>query len=482
MHAMLKLNSSGEKYQKARVAHWDNVARSMDTWKGLGRYYHRRLRDIYQFMIPPGQRVIEIGCGHGDLIASLKPARGIGVDFSSEMIKRATERHPEIEFIHADAHCLGLQEQFDYIILSDIVNDLWDIQTVFQEIKIISSPRTRVIINSYSRLWEIPLLIAKSLGLGKPVLFQNWLTVDDIIGLLNLADFETIRQWEEILCPLSVPLLSGFCNRIIAKLWPFNYFALTNFVIAKPRELVTAAVHEPSVSVVIPARNEAGNVLQIFERTPEMGSNTEFIFVEGHSADATYEAVEKAMVLHPHRRCMLLRQSGVGKGDAVRLGFSHAKGDILMVLDADLSVPPEDLLRFYDALTSGKAEFINGVRLVYPMEKQAMRFINLLGNKFFSIAFSWLLGQPVKDTLCGTKALWRLDYERIAVNRSYFGEFDPFGDFDLLFGAAKLNLKIMEVPIRYRERTYGSTNIKRWSHGWLLLKMVFYAMRRIKFI
>ena len=156
-------------------------------------------------------------------------------------------------------------------------------------------------------------------------------------------------------------------------------------------------------------------------------------------------------------------------------------GDILMILDADLTVPPEDLPRFYDALCQGRGEFVNGVRLVYPMEKEAMRFLNLVGNKFFSLVFSWLLGQPIKDTLCGTKVLWKTDYERIAANRSYFGDFDPFGDFDLLFGAAKLNLKIVEIPIRYRERTYGTTNISRWKHGCLLLKMVLFALRRIKF-
>ncbi|MDP2724847.1 MAG: glycosyltransferase family 2 protein [Syntrophales bacterium] len=178
----------------------------------------------------------------------------------------------------------------------------------------------------------------------------------------------------------------------------------------------------------------------------------------------------------------MLRQSGVGKGDAVRLGFAHAKGDILMILDADLTVPPECLPRFYDVLHRGKGEFANGVRLVYPMEKEAMRFLNLMGNKFFSRAFSWLLGQPIKDTLCGTKTLWKSDYDRIVANRSHFGDFDPFGDFDLLFGAAKLNIKIHEVPIRYMERSYGATNIQRWRHGWLLLKMVFFAVRRIKFV
>jgi glycosyltransferase involved in cell wall biosynthesis len=206
------------------------------------------------------------------------------------------------------------------------------------------------------------------------------------------------------------------------------------------------------------------------------------VFVEGHSKDDTYAAIARAMQNDPKRRCQLLRQSGMGKGDAVRLGFAHASGDIVMILDADLTVPPEDLPRFYEALRSNKAELANGVRLVYPMERQAMRPLNLIGNKFFSVAFSWLLGQPIKDTLCGTKALWKADYDKIAASRSYFGDLDPFGDFDLIFGAAKLGLKMLDIPIRYRERTYGTTNIQRWSHGWLLLKMLVLAAARIKFV
>jgi glycosyltransferase involved in cell wall biosynthesis len=329
---------------------------------------------------------------------------------------------------------------------------------------------------------ELPFRIIRKLGLAKPALFQNWLTVEDISGLLSLADFEVIRNWEEIVWPLRTPLIDSFLNRFCAKIWPFRWFDLTHVIIAKPCSDLSALPAKPKVSVIVPARNEAGNIAQIFSRVPEMGGGTELIFVEGNSTDNTYQMIEKAIADNPQRKSMLLSQSGKGKGDAVRLGFERAHGDILMILDADLTVPPEDLPRFYDVLSSGKAEFVNGVRLVYPMEKEAMRFFNLLGNKFFSLAFSWLLGQPIKDTLCGTKVLWKKDYERIASNRSYFGDFDPFGDFDLLFGAAKLNLKIREVPIRYRERTYGSTNISRWKHGWLLLKMVSFAALKIKFI
>ena len=236
------------------------------------------------------------------------------------------------------------------------------------------------------------------------------------------------------------------------------------------------------MSVVVAARNEAGNIAQIFDRVPDMGAGTELIFVEGNSSDDTWGAIEREIARRPAVNAHLFKQPGKGKGDAVRTGFREATGDVLMILDADMTVPPEDLPRFYEAWRSGKGEFVNGVRLVYPMEDRAMRFFNHVGNKFFSLAFTWLLSQSIKDTLCGTKVLSKRSYETIAANRGYFGEIDPFGDFDLIFGAAKYNLKIVDLPVRYGERTYGETNIQRWSHGMLLLRMVVKAMRKIKFV
>jgi len=426
--------------------------------------------------------VCEIGCGEGDLLAALKPSVGVGIDFSKEMIRTAQKKHPHLIFIQADCHDIKLDETFDVVILSDLLNDLWDVQRVFQNIRPLVHPRTRIIINSYSRLWEKPLSIARRLRLSRPTLPQNWFTVEDIFNMLRLSDYEVIRKWEEIVFPLPFPLLSAFFNRFLVKIWPFRLFALANFILAKPVLALSEQEPKPSVSVLVPARNEAGNITNILRRVPEMGSFTEIIFVEGHSKDDTYNVIKQEIPKFPDKRCRLIRQTGVGKADAVRAGFKIASGDILMILDADITVPPEDLPRFYEALVRGKGEFINGVRLVYPMEDRAMRFFNILGNKFFSVAFSWLLGQSIKDTLCGTKVLKKEDYFRIADNRAYFGEFDPFGDYDLIFGASKLGLKIVDLPIRYRERVYGSTNIQRWRHGLLLLKMLLVAARRIKFV
>ncbi|HTY23099.1 MAG TPA: glycosyltransferase, partial [Desulfomonilaceae bacterium] len=405
------MSDAKDQYRDNRRAHWDSVAREIGSAATWGGFYHKRLTEIYKSLVFPGLRVIEIGCGHGDLLAALQPAFGLGVDFSSEMIRVATERHPELRFIEADAHELELNERFDVIILSDLVNDLWDVQDAFVKMASLADRNTRVIINLYSRVWELPLAATERLGLARPTLNQNWLTVEDISDLLELADFQVIRHWSEILCPLGIPFLAGVCNRFLVKLWPFRLAALTNFVVARPAWQRKVQSHTPLVSVIVPARNEEGNISQIMQRVPEMGSGTELVFVEGHSTDDTYGAIERAIPEHPHRRCKLFRQTGEGKGDAVRMGFEKADGDILMILDADMTVPPEDLQRFYDALVSGKGEFINGVRLVYPMEDQAMRFLNLVGNRIFSLCFSFLLGQNIKDTLCGTKVLWKDQYE-----------------------------------------------------------------------
>lgn len=468
-------------FRDEHLRFWDDYANTFAQWEGLRGYYQSRLAFVYRFLIPPGMRVLELGCGQGDLLAALEPGFGVGVDFSERMLSRGQARHPHLTFVQADVHEFDTDEKFDFIILSDLVNEVWDVQRVLELVAHHSHPSTRVVLNFYSRLWEFPRKLAEMLHLAKPQLTQNWMTREDLQNLLYLSGFETVRGFSEMMWPVRTPGFDTLCNRYLGKLGLFSWLGITNFIVARPQPEAPRD-REPVVSVIVPARNEAGNIRRIFEEVPTLGAGTELIFVEGHSRDDTYETIEKEMARWPGRSVKLFRQTGKGKGDAVRLGFSEASGELLMILDADLTVPPEDLVRFYEAWRSGKGEFVNGVRLVYPMQDHAMRFFNLLGNKFFSIAFTWLLGQSVKDTLCGTKVLSKRHYEMIAANRAYFGDFDPFGDFDLLFGAAKYNLKIADLPVRYRERTYGTTNIQRWTHGWLLLRMVVQAMRRVKFV
>ncbi len=470
-----------DQYREVRRTHWDAVTINAQKHKSLGGYYHRRLREVFGFHIPTNSSILEIGSGSGDLLASLASDFSVGIDFSTEAVQQAHLSHPECRFLLADGHKLPLAGSFDIIILSDLLNDVFDVQALLGEVRRLCHPGTRILINSYSRVWQLPLWLAERTGAAKANLPQNWLTPEDIHNLTGLSDLEVVRHWLELVLPVNIPLLSSFCNKILARLWPFNTLGLTNCYLVRP-QLPHLEKHRYSVSILIPARNEAGNIPEVFRRLKPFGRSLELIFVEGHSIDDTWKVIQREVKKHPEFACRTLQQTGTGKADAVRTGFEIASGDILMILDADLTVPPEYLERFYQALATHKGEFINGVRLVYPLPRESMQFFNFIGNKFFSLAFTWLLGQPVKDTLCGTKVLFREDYRRIAANREVFGDFDPFGDFDLLFGAARLGLKIVDIPIRYQERTYGSTNISRYRHGALLFKMIFFAARRLKFI
>jgi len=453
-------------------------ARALARPLEASRRYHVLLKRYFAFLVPPGLRVLEVGCGIGDLLAAVKPAKGVGIDFSPKSIELAKARHPDLEFHEAEAATFTAQEPFDYIILSDLVNDLPDVQAVLEQLKKVSHSRTRIVLNFFNNVWRPVLAAAEGIGEKAPAPLQNWLSSADMQNLLHLAGWEMVKTDTRILWPVYTPLLGPFLNRFVAPL--LRPLCLTIFMVARPKPEADAA-RQFSCSVVIPARNEAGNIEAAVLRTPEMGKGTEIIFVEGHSKDNTWEEIQRVVAKYPQRNIKVLKQQTAGKGGAVREAFAVATGDLLFILDADLTMPPEELPKFYEVARSGTAEFVNGVRLVYPMEDQAMQFLNMIANHCFGLAFSWLLGQRLKDTLCGTKVLFRKDYEEIARNRNYFGDFDPFGDFDLLFGAAKLNLRLIDLPIRYQARTYGETNIHRWSHGWLLLRMVIFAARRLKF-
>jgi SAM-dependent methyltransferase len=469
-------------YMTARRRHWDAVAEKMDRWHSWGGYYHKRLAAVYRFLIPPAQRVLEIGCANGNLLAAVHPAFGVGIDISHEMIKRAKSRHVSLHFVVADAHHLPFRCCFDAVILSDLVNDLWDIIGMLEELLPILHRSTRLVINCYSRLWELPLTLSKRLGKSNPLLQQNWVTTQDISGMLRLSGIEPIRHWPEVLLPVPIPLVSAFANRILAKVQPLPALCLTNFIVARPSVRLSTVQERPTVSIIIPTRNEAGNIRALFDTVPAFDKELELIFVEGNSTDNTFETIDREIAAHPNVRCRLLKQQGRGKADAVRLGFDNAQGDVLMILDADLTVQPHDLARFYDVLATGEGDFINGVRLVYPMERHAMRYVNLVGNKLFCLMMSWIIGQHVKDTLCGTKAFWKKDWLRIRELEGHFQDIDPFGDFDLLLGAARLNLKIVDIPVRYGQRTYGATNISRWRDARQLCRIVLRALARIKFI
>lgn len=402
------------------------------------RYYRQEVEKLYKFLVPKGAKKLV-------LRKPIKSAIG----------------------------------KYDYIILDELVGNIDDIQDFLQKLHSNCHPESRIIVTYYNHLWEPVLKLATYLGWRKDPGEQNWLDNNDISNLLILADFEVITEQKRVLVPTDIPIISDLANKWIAHLPFINNLCLITWVIARP---VSKIRKEYSVTIVIPARNEEGNISRAIKEIPKFGKKQEIIFVEGHSKDNTWEKIQNVVKNHKKKNPTLkaFRQTGIGKADAVRLGFKKATGEVLMILDADLTVNPKDLPKFYNALALNKGEYINGSRLVYPMEKDAMRTLNKMGNIVFSWLFTWILGQRIKDTLCGTKVMLKTDYDKIVKNRSFFGDFDPFGDFDLIFGSVKLNMKLIEVPIRYRERTYGSTNISRFKHGWLLLKMTALAFRKLK--
>ena len=459
------------------AAFFDRFAEDEPRWKRRNRTYHRLIAQLMRFHVPRDVRVLEIGSGSGDLLAALEPSAGVGVDVSNRMVERARQQHPGLRFEHGAGEDLQLGETFDYIVLSDVLPYVHDLLALFHRVAEHSHERTRVVIHSYSRAWRPIVRLAELLRLKPRKPIGNWVSPHDVVNLLELAGLEPVTRESRILFPKQVPFLTTFLNGFVGSLWPFNLLSLTYWIVARPlpREL-----GEESVSIVCPCRNEQGHIAELVERIPDFGVPTELIFVEGNSTDDTRGEILRQIAAHPERDIRFAPQGGKGKGDAVRTGFAEAKHDVLMILDGDLSVQPEDLPKFHRGLVEGRAELVNGSRLVYEMEPGSMRFLNVLGNRAFARLLKAIMGQHVKDTLCGTKVLLRRDYERIAAGRSFFGDFDPFGDFDLLFGAARLGLKIVDLPVRYHPRTYGETNISRWRHGTLLLRMTAFAFWKFR--
>ncbi|MFN3075485.1 MAG: glycosyltransferase [Alphaproteobacteria bacterium] len=459
----------------------DRWADRRDGFLARNRAFHDDEYRYLRFLIPEGLKVLEVGCGTGRLLSEIRPARGVGVDLSPRMIEIARRNFPHLEFVVGDiedpAVLDTLEGPFDVIVLADTIGMLEDCQSTLASLHRLCHTDTSLIITYHNYLWEPVLSLAEKAGLRLPEAETNWLRPEDIANLVRLADFEPVREDWRQLVPVSLFGLGRLVNRFLGTLPGIRTLCLRNYLVARPR--FTEPKPE-SATVLVPCRNERGNIEAIVQRLPAFCGHIEILFVEGNSRDGTYEEIERVMQAYPDRDIKVLRQDGRGKGDAVRKGFAHASGEVLMILDADMTVPPEDLPKFFEALASGKGEFINGSRLVYPMEQDAMRLLNRIANHGFSVLFTWLLNQRFTDTLCGTKVLRKRHYDRIAANRSYFGDFDPFGDFDLIFGASKLNLKIAEIPIRYAARVYGETQISRFRHGWLLLRMVVFAYFKLK--
>jgi len=464
--------------------HLAQIAARREVWINRNKYYYELLGRLVRFLVEPKKNVLSVRCSTGTLLAAVNPRRGKGIDICAEIIQIARQRNPAFDFgfgfpdKEEFRHLFGEDENFDYILFNDI-GDTVDVLQALQNLRPLCRRHTRLLVTTYNHLWEPLVTFAEWIGMKVPRTEQNWLSTSDIRNLMKLAGFDALETHRIVLLPKYVPLLSTFLNRFCARLPLLNRLCMTQVVVARMLPSPIQPEHL-SVSVVIPCKDERGNIEDAARRIPQLGRETEIIFCDDQSTDGTAEEVLRVASLHPQRNIRLERGPGICKSKNVWTGFNAATGDILMILDADLTTMPEELVYFMDAIASGQAEFVNGSRLVYPVPKGAMNTANMAGNKFFSVAFTYLLGQRVKDTLCGTKVLWRSDWERIKPMVGSWGTEDRWGDYELLFGAAKLNLKILDLPVHYQERIYGSTKMtKVFHHGLVMLKMCWHGFLKL---
>lgn len=485
MNISPNLIQAGTARKQAFYENAQTNARTRDDWIARNRTYYEDDLRYMRFIVPKGARVLDVGCGTGHLLAALEPSVGVGIDMSENMLDVAREKHPHLDFrlgdIEDEAFLDSIEGTFDFVVLSDTIGMLDDIEDALKRLHRFFHADTRLVISHYSAMWTPLLRLGTAIGWRMKQPEQNLLTDTDFRNVLNLSDFEPIRvEWRQLV-PLSLLGLERLINRYIAPLPILRQFCLRSYVVARSQRAVRPA--PSSATVLIPCRNERGNIERAIREMPRFCENQEILFVEGNSSDGTHEECLRVQEAYAGEwDIKVLKQDGKGKGDAVRKGFDNASGEVLMILDADLTVPPAEIGKFFEAIASGKGEFVNGTRLVYPREDEAMRFLNHIANRFFALVFSYLLNQRFTDTLCGTKVLRKRDYDRIVANRAYFGDFDPFGDFDLIFGAAKANMRILEVPVHYKARTFGETQISRFRDGWLLIRMVLFAYGKLKAI
>lgn len=473
--------SSSEQWREKQRHFLDLAPEDRERQIHSNAYYYGYIRKLLTFIVEKGKRVLCLRSDIGQYLDWVQPSRGLGIEISPRLVEIARSRCPQYEFRHAYFEDLDLNETFDYVLITNGINNVFGVQETFSRMRRVCGPHTRLVILFHNFLWQPLVVLAEKCRLKIREPSQNWLSLQDVTNMLVLEDFEVVREYRSVLAPKYVPLLSSLLNEVVAKLPLLNRLCLVQALVARPKVQSEVPLAHKSVSVVIPCKNEKGTIEDIVLRTPEMGSHMELIFCDDASTDGTGDEVRRLQTLHSGKDIKLVCGPGISKAENVWTGLDEAQGDVVMILDGDLAVPPEELPKFYDALVSGKAEFINGPRMVYPMRDQAMRLLNVAGNKMFSLVFSFILRQNIKDTLCGTKVFWNRDYQRIRSLRGWGGIRDRWGDYELIFGAAKLNLKLIDLPIHYMERTYGLTKMtNRLGNAWIMFRMCLAAFRKFR--
>jgi SAM-dependent methyltransferase len=452
------------------AAHFGGLASSYRQLKHRNRYYNQFLIRWCRSFIAPGQRILDVGCGRGDVLAELKPAGGVGIDLSQAMVEAAAAEFPNLSFRHAAVEDFDGEAGFDAALLINTAEYTFDMGAVIARCHRALRDNGKLLLTTANPLWSPVFHFASRLGLRIPECERLFVTNEDLVNLLRLHGFDVVYKRMSLLVPKYIPFLSDFLNNTWSRIPILRLLSSTQFIVARK---VPAARREYSVSIVVPCYNERGNIERCIREVRKIGSRTELLFVDDGSKDGTAEAVDPA--LNPDIDVRVIRYTpNRGKGHAVTMGFNAASGDIVMILDADLTTMPEELAPVYEAFAAGHAEFVNGTRFIYPMEGRAMKWANYVGNKMFNILVSLVMECRVSDTLCGTKAMFRRNYISMEMGR------DPWGDYDFLFGAAQQRLLIRELPVHYRERLAGFSKMNSMKHTVNLLRMCWHGFFQVK--
>lgn len=452
---------------------------NLDRWRSRNRFYHERKAEYLRFIIPEGESVLLIGCEDGALLEALRPSRGLGVDHRPEFIALARKRTPQFVYALSSDLDWSVRRTFEYIVLNDVACEIEDLFVFLQRVARHCTPTSRVVVVQHNYLWRPLFRLAAWLGLKRPEARQNWLSAGDLRVFLDGAGFETIEVRSKLFCPARLLGLGSAINWVAGMLPFVHRLASAELLVARRRDSARTLPRK-SASIVLTTRDERGNIEPLVRAIPRVGTATEIIFVEGHSRDGTRAEIERVIDNHPAKKIRLVIQDGEGQGNAIRKGFSEAEGDVIILLEADQTTAPADVIKAFDIIASGRADYVNGSRFIYPRDKGAMPLFNAIGNWLFAAWFTWFLGQRTSDVLCGLKAIDRRQFQRLEKNWGFLGLFDPFGDFELIFGAARLGLKISEVPTRYGRRSYGRPKTKVFRHGMMLLRMASRATRVFK--
>jgi hypothetical protein len=440
---------------------YESLADDWDLWERRNAFYRSALRAHFAGIIPAGAAVLELAAGMGQLLHELAPRAGVGVNYAERLNAEARKRHPELTFVLGQVDRLEVPAGFvpEYVVLNhmiDFVHDLWDsLHAIAGKIE----GNALVAVTTSNPLWAPILRLASALRLRTPHAARNFVTARDVRSVLELLGFDVVEEGWLVPMPLGVPGLARLVNLVVPEI-PILRAACSVQSLTARRRLPRAGL---TCTVIIPCHNEEGNLEATAARVPAMGARTEILVVDDGSTDGTRAAAERARARDPRVRILAFDKNR-GKAGAVFAAIEAATGDVAIILDADATVPPEVLPKFFEALATGHADFVNGTRLVYPVPGKAMKIANFLGNKMFCFIASWVLRQRVSDTLCGTKAFLRSDFlrmPRLSVDR--------WGDFTLLFGAARLRLRIREIPVHYEERTAGRSKMRAFVEVWRFL-------------